>query len=136
MQKRQRKQNKLATILPAMADKLEDVTDEGELNIDDSLARIMNNVLVEREYGEDTVRLVVENNDSTNAELEITDIVSVDPGEVEGANVVEMEGEYFVQWSTTVEAGGEAALEYRVNGDAEFDVSVEGIEDEKLTINA
>jgi DNA topoisomerase-6 subunit B len=136
MQKRQRKQNKLATILPAMAEKLETVTGEGELNIDDSLARIMNNVLVEREYGEDTVRLVVENNDSTNADLEITDIVSVDPGEVEGANVVEMDGEYFVKWSTTVAAGEEAALEYGVNGDAEFDVSVEGIEDEKLTINA
>jgi DNA topoisomerase-6 subunit B len=136
MQKRQRKQNKLATILPAMAEKLEAVTGEGELNIDDSLARIMNNVLVEREYGEDTVRLVVENNGSTNADLEITDIVSVDPGEVPDANVVEMDGEYFVKWAPTVEAGGEAALEYSVNGDADFDVSVDGIEDEKLTINA
>jgi len=96
----------------------------------------MNNVLVEREHGDDVVRLVVENNASTNAELEVTDIVSVDPGDVEDANVVEMDGEYFVQWSPTVKAGTTETLEYKVNGDAEFDISVEGIEDEKLTIDA
>jgi DNA topoisomerase-6 subunit B len=136
MEKRRHKQDKLATILPAMAEKLSDVTGEGELHIDDSLARIMNNVLVERERGDDAVRLVVENNASTNADLEITDIVSADPGDVDGANVVEMDGEYFVKWQPTVSAGDRAALEYELNGDAEFEVSVEGIEDEKLTIDA
>ncbi|WP_336003160.1 DNA topoisomerase VI subunit B [Halorientalis halophila] len=135
MEKRRRKQDKLATILPAMAEKLEEVTEEGELNIDDSLARIMNNVLVDRRYEGDTVQLVVENNDGTNASLEITDIVSEDPGEVEGANVVEMDGEYFVKWAPEVTAGDEASIEYSVNGDASFDLQVEGVEDEKLTIN-
>jgi DNA topoisomerase-6 subunit B len=136
MQKRRRKQDKLATILPAMAEKLEEVTDKGDLDIDDTLARIMNNVLVEREREDGVVRLVVENNDSTNADIEVTDIVTEDPGDVEGANVVEMDGEWFVKWTPTVESGSEASIEYKVNGDAEFDVQVEGIEDEKLTINA
>ncbi len=136
MEKRRRKQDKLATILPAMADKLEGVTGKGELNIDDTLARIMNNVLVERERGDDVVRLIIENNDSTNATLEITDIVTEDPGEIEGANVVEMDGEWFVKWSPTVKAGEEATIEYNVNGEATFDIQVEGIEDEKLTIDA
>jgi DNA topoisomerase-6 subunit B len=136
MEKRRRKQDKLATILPEMAEKLEEVTGNGELNIDDSLARIMNNVLVDRERDGETVRLIVENNDDTNATLEITDIVSEDPGEVEDANVVEMDGEYFVKWTPEVTAGTEASIEYSVDGDATFDVQVEGIEDEKLTINA
>ncbi|MFB6083677.1 MAG: DNA topoisomerase VI subunit B [Halorientalis sp.] len=136
MQKRRRKQDKLATILPAMAEKLEEVTGKGELNIDDSLARIMNNVLIDREREDGTVRLIVENNDDTNADLEITDIVSEDPGEIEDANVVEMDGEYFVKWAPEVSAGEEASIEYSVDGDATFDVQVEGIEDEKLTINA
>ncbi len=136
MEKRRRKQDKLATILPAMAEKLEEVTDEDELHIDDSLARIMNNVLVDRERDGETVRLIVENNDDTNATLEITDIVSEDPGEVEAASVVEMDGEYFVKWTAEVKAGTEASIEYSVDGDATFDVQVEGLEDEKLTINA
>jgi DNA topoisomerase-6 subunit B len=119
-----------------MAEKLEEVTDKGDLDIDDTLARIMNNVLVERERDDGVVRLVVENNDSTNADIEVTDIVTEDPGDVEGANVVEMDGEWFVKWTPTVESGSEASIEYKVNGDAEFDVQVEGIEDEKLTINA
>ena len=136
MEKRRRKQDKLATILPAMAEKLEEVTGEGELHIDDSLARIMNNVLVDRERDGETVRLIVENNDDTDVSLELTDIVSEDPGEVEDASVVEMDGEYFVKWTTTVTAGQEASIEYSVDGDATFDVQVEGIEDEKLSINA
>jgi DNA topoisomerase-6 subunit B len=136
MEKRRRKQDKLATILPEMAEKLAEVTDEDELNIDDSLARIMNNVLVDREHEDGTVRLIVENNEDTNASLEITDIVSEDPGEVADANVVEMDGEYFVKWAPEVQAGTKASIEYSVDGDAAFDVQVEGIEDEKLTINA
>ncbi len=136
MQQRREKQDKLATILPEMAEKLTEVTDNEELHIDDSLARIMNNVLVEREVEGDTVRLVVENNDDTNAELDVTDIVSVEPHDSNGAQVVEMDGEWFVKWSPTVASGERAVLEYSVDDEAEFTVSVDGIEDEKLTVNA
>ena len=136
MQQRREKQNKLATILPEMAEKLSAVTGNEELDIDDTMARIMNNVLVEREVEGDTVRVVVENNDDTNAEIDLTDIVTAEPVETNGANVVEMDGEWFVKWQTTVAAGDEAVLEYSVEGDAEFDVAVDGVEDEKLTVNA
>jgi DNA topoisomerase-6 subunit B len=47
-----------------------------------------------------------------------------------------MDGEWFVKWSPTVSAGGTAVLEYDVDDDATFDVSVEGIEDAKLTVNS
>ena len=135
MQKRQRKQDQLATILPEMAEKLSQVTGREDLNIDDSLARIMNNVLLEREREDGTMRLVVENNSDTNADMEVTDIVSADPGDVADASVVEMDGEWFVTWTPTVSPGEEATLEYSLADDATAEVSVDGIEDERLTIN-
>ncbi|KAA9397087.1 DNA topoisomerase VI subunit B [Haloarcula sp. CBA1130] len=136
MQQRREKQDKLATILPEMAEKLTEVTDNDELHIDDSLARIMNNVLVEREVEDGTVRVRIENNDDTNADVELTDIVTAEPQDTNGATVVEMDGEWFVKWSPTVGAGETAVLEYSVTDEAEFTVSVDGVEEEKLTVNA
>jgi len=138
MQQRREKQDKLATILPEMAEKLSAVTDNDDLDIDDTLARIMNNVLVERQRDGDTVRLVVENNSDRAADVEITDIVAgSEPVLANGdASVVEMDGEWFVKWSTSVSAGDEATLEYDAGADAEFDISVEGLEDERVTIDA
>lgn len=136
LERRQRKQNVIADILPAMADKLSDMTERDELAVEDSLARIMNNVLVERTVENEGVRLAVTNHTDRAADLDLTDIVSVDPGDVDGATVVEMDGEWFVKWAPSVESGEEAALLYDVNGDASFDITVEGIEAEKLSLNA
>jgi DNA topoisomerase-6 subunit B len=136
IEQRRRKENVIADILPRMAEKLSEVTGREPLAIDDSLARIMNNVLVERSRKNGQVRLTVTNHSDTSAELELTDIVDRDPGEVEGATVVEMDGEWFVKWSPAVPSGGEAALEYDIDGEASFDVSVDGIESAKLTIDA
>ena len=138
MQQRREKQDKLATILPEMAEKLTQVTDSGDLDIDDTLARIMNNVLVERERDGDTVRLVIENNSDRSADVEVTDIVAgSEPTLANGdASVVEMDGEWFVKWSTAVSSGDEATLEYDVGEDADFEISIEGLEDERLSINA
>ncbi|MFQ3320068.1 MAG: DNA topoisomerase-6 subunit B [Natronomonas sp.] len=136
LEKRRRKQNVIAEILPQMAEKLSEVTERESLNIDDSLARIMNNVLVERTVDGSTVRLTVHNYGDTNVDPEITEIVTADPGDHDDATVVEMDGEWFLKWSPTVSGGEKATLEYDIDGDADFDVSVEGIEAEKLTINA
>jgi DNA topoisomerase-6 subunit B len=135
MQQRREKQDKLATILPEMAEKLTEVTGSEELDIDDSLARIMNNVLVEREREGEKVRLVVENNDDTIADVEVTDIVTAEPTDTNGANVVEMDGEWFVKWSPSVGAGEREVLEYSADESAEFTVSVDGVEEEKLTVD-
>jgi DNA topoisomerase-6 subunit B len=137
LQKRRQKQDVLGTILPEMAEKVAEVTGREPLDIDDSIARIMNNVLVEREVEEGTVRLLVENNGDRNESLSVTDIVSTEPTQLsDGATVVEMDGEWFVKWETTVSGGEEDALTYRIDGDAEFDCSVDGVEDERLTLNA
>jgi DNA topoisomerase-6 subunit B len=136
LEQRRRKQNVIAELLPEMARKVSEVTGREPLNVEDSLARIMNNVLVERQRENGTVSLVVSNHDDRNASLEITDILTADPGDVEGASVVEMDGEWFVKWKPTVGSGEEASLNYTVPDDTEFDVNVEGVERERLTIDA
>jgi len=136
MEQRRKKREELATILPEMATKLSAVTERPELQIDDSIARIMNNVLVERERDEETVRVTVENNTDRNADVDLTDIVTAEPADVNGATAVEMDGEWFVKWSVTVEPDEEATLEYTVTDDAEFDCTVDGVAEELLTVNA
>ncbi|WP_058365846.1 DNA topoisomerase VI subunit B [Haloparvum sedimenti] len=136
MQKRREKQDVLGRILPEMADKVSEVTGRSRPDIDGALARIMNNVSVEREIEDGTVTLRVENYSDTNEDLEVTEIVSAEPTDPSDGTVVDMDGEWFLQWKPTVAAGEEATLTYAVSDDADFDVSVDGVESEKLTVNA
>ncbi len=136
MQQRREKQDVLGRILPEMADKVSEVTGRPRPNIDGALARIMNNVSVEREVDGERVTLRVENYSSTTETIEITDIVSAEPVDPSAGSVVEMDGEWFLQWKPEVSAGDEAELTYTVSEDADFDVSVSGVETEKLTVNA
>lgn len=136
MQKRREKQDVLGRILPEMADKVAEVTGRSRPDIDGALARIMNNVSVERDVDGDTVTLRVENYSDTNEDLEVTEIVSAEPTDPSDGTVVDMDGEWFLQWKPTVAAGEEATLTYAVSDDADFDVSVDGVETEKLTVNA
>jgi DNA topoisomerase-6 subunit B len=137
MQKRRKKQEVLGKILPEMADKLSEVTGRERPNIDGALARIMNNVSVERVVEGETVTLVVENHSSRGEEPEITDILAAEPGDVNGdAQVVDLDGEWFLKWSPSVAAGDTAELSYTLPEGTDFDIDVDGIEAEKLTVNA
>ena len=137
MQKRREKQDVLGRILPEMADKLSEVTGKERPNIDGALARIMNNVSVERAVDGDTVSLTVENHSDRAEEPEITEIVSAEPSDLpDDASVVDLDGEWFVTWTPSVPAGESATLTYTAAVDAAFDIDVDGIEAEKLTIDA
>ena len=137
MRKRREKQDVLGRILPEMADKLSEVTGRDRPNIDGALARIMNNVSVDRTVDGDTVTLTVENFSDRAEEPEITEIVSAEPSELpDDASVVDLDGEWFVTWTPSVPAGESATLTYTTAVDADFDVDVDGIEAEKLTIDA
>jgi DNA topoisomerase-6 subunit B len=141
MKKRRRKQDVIATILPEMAEKVADVAGEERPDIGDALARIMNNVLVRRSIeggdGERTVRVRVENHTDTDESVEVTEMVTAEPRNLsDGATTVEMDGEWFVKWETDVGSDDEAVLEYCVEDDAEFDLTVDGVEDEKVTVTA
>ncbi|QGX93575.1 DNA topoisomerase VI subunit B [Haloplanus rallus] len=138
LEKRRRKQEVLGRILPEMADKLASVTGRDRPNIDGALGRIMNNVLVERTVEDGTVTLAVRNHSERAEDLDVTDIVDREPTAVsDGASVVDLDDEWFVQWSPSVSAGETARLTYEVSdGDgATFDVDVEGVESEKLTVD-
>jgi DNA topoisomerase-6 subunit B len=135
LQKRKQKQNVIADILPKMAAKVSEMTGQAAVNVEDSLAKIMNNVLVERELEDGTVKLFVENHDSSAASLEITDIVTAEPADLSDGEAIEMDGEWFVKWHPTVKSGDEATLEYRVDGEAEFDLDVKGVDEAKLTVD-
>ena len=136
MQQRREKQDVLGKILPEMADKVSEVTGRPRPNIDGALARIMNNVSVEREIEDGTVTLRVENHSDTNEQLDITDIVSAEPTDLSDGTVVDMDGEWFVQWKPEVASGDERELTYAIDDGADFEVSVGGVETEKLTVNA
>jgi DNA topoisomerase-6 subunit B len=119
-----------------MADKLSEVTGRERPNIDGALARIMNNVSVERVVEGETVTLVVENHSGRSEQPEITDILSAEPEGVNGdAQVVDLDGEWFVKWSPSVGTGETAELSYTLPEDADFDIDVDGVEAEKLTVN-
>ena len=141
MEQRRRKQNVLGEILPEMATKVAEVTGRDEPDIDDALARIMNNVLVDRRVEQNgdgqQIELIIENHSSTNETVELTEIVSAEPTGVEEAStVVEVDGEWFVTWEQTVEADDEVVIGYTAPDDAEFECNVDGVEPEKLTVNA
>jgi DNA topoisomerase-6 subunit B len=140
MEKRRKKQDVLATILPEMAEKVASVTDNEDPDISDAMARIMNNVRVGRDVkangdGQE-VAVTVENHSNANESLELTDIVTAEPQDLpDDATVVEMDGEWFVKWSVDVGSGDEETLAYETADDASFDLDVDGVETEKLTIN-
>ena len=137
LEKRRKKQDVLGRILPEMADKLAAVTGQERPNIDGALGRIMNNVIVERSVEDGTVTLAVRNHSDRTETLDLTDIVGTEPTAVsDGASVVDMDGEWFVQWSPSVSAGETATLTYEVGEETTFDVDVGGVESEKLTVNA
>ena len=137
MQKRREKQDVLGRILPEMAEKVAEVTGREPPNIDGAMARIMNNLSVDREVSGTTVTLSVENYSDRTEQPEITDILSAEPETVNGdASVVDMDGEWFLQWSPSVSAGEEASISYEVPEGTDFDVNVDGVDAEKMTVNA
>ncbi|GAB7012877.1 DNA topoisomerase VI subunit B [Halolamina salina] len=137
MAKRREKQDVLGRILPQMAEKVAEVTGRDHPDIEGAMARIMNNVGVDRERDGETVTLVVENHSDRNESLEITEIVSAEPeGLPDGVDAIEMDEEWFVNWNPDVDSGETVELEYSLPTDADADATVDGVDDEKLTVNA
>jgi DNA topoisomerase-6 subunit B len=135
LEKRRRKQTVIADILPTMGEKLAAVTDREEPDVDTALAQIMNNVLVSRTREDGTVELTVENNTDAGVEPDVTEIVSAEPAGLSAGTPVEMDGEWYLTWAPEVAAGEEATLTYEADTDASIDVAVDGIEEEKLTVD-
>jgi len=137
MAKRREKQDVLGRILPQMADKVAEVTGRNHPDIEGAMARIMNNVGVDRERDDETVTLKVVNHSDRSESLEITEIVSAEPADLpDAANAIEMDDEWFINWNPEVSSGETVELEYSLPTDADADASVDGVDAEKLTVNA
>ncbi|MFB6359715.1 MAG: DNA topoisomerase VI subunit B, partial [Halobacteriales archaeon] len=134
LQQRREKQSVIADILPKMAAKVASVTGRESPNVDESLARIMNNVLVAREANGDHVELVVENHTDAGVDLELSEVLDAEPGDPSAGRVVELDGEWVVKWNVTVGSGETASLTYDIDAETESDLTVDGPEPEKLTI--
>ncbi|MEF8800442.1 MAG: DNA topoisomerase VI subunit B [Halolamina sp.] len=137
MAKRREKQDVLGRILPQMAEKVAQVTGRHHPDIDGAMARIMNNVGVDRERDGESVSLTVENHSDRSEQPELTEIVSAEPTDLpDDATAIEMDDEWFINWSPSVSAGETATLSYSLPTDADASVNVDGVDDEKLTVNA
>ena len=135
LRKRRQKQNVIADILPEMAEKFASVTGSETPDVDDSLAKIMNNVLVDREVDDGSVTLRVRNFSNSNADIELTEMVSAEVDlATDDATVVEMDDEWFVKWDGAVSKGETVTIEYETSDDAEFALDVEDIADEQVTV--
>ena len=134
MRKRRRKQDVLGRILPAMATKLARMTDREPPTIDGALARIMNNVRIDRQRAGTGVKLTVRNFTDRQVDPLVTEIVD---GAVEldetAAEVVEMDGEWFIRWHPTVPAGDAVTLEYSTTDAERIEGTVDGIDAELVT---
>ncbi|MGM0605652.1 MAG: DNA topoisomerase VI subunit B [Halobacteriota archaeon] len=137
LQKRRQKQDVLGRILPEMADKVAEVTGRDRPNIEGAMAQIMNNLSVDRTVEGTRVTITVENYSDRAETPEITDIVSAEPRELDGAaTVVDLDDEWFVQWTPSVSAGEDDSISYVVDDGADFELDVDGVDEEKLTVNA
>ncbi len=134
LEKRREKQTVISDILPKMAEKVASVTEQDEPNVNGSLARIMNNVLVSREVMDGYVEVAVQNYSGSGVSLDVTEIVSSEPDEVSGGTAIDMDGEWFIQWSPEIPSGETVTLSYVVADDSTFDLDITGVPEEKLTI--
>ena len=139
LRQRREKEDVIARVLPEIANKVSRVLERDEPDIDATLARIMNNVHVSRgvesDNGTDTVTISIRNYDSSTADVEVTDILDVEPAVDDGATVVDMEGEWYVRWTPSVGAGETATLTYECPAGAGAELAVSGVPTEKLTID-
>jgi len=134
--KRQEKERVVERLLPQMAEKVAEVVGKDTPSTDETMARILNKVTVSAERDGDVTTVRVENNSNRKQEFELHAFVE-DEIEVEGANVVDLDGEYDVVWNVSVSKGDEATLELPVGeGDEEPEITVDGTEDGTVEVVA
>ena len=134
--KRQEKERVVEKLLPQMAEKVAEVVGKKPPSTDETMARILNKVTVSAERDGDVTTVRVKNNSNRKQEFELHAFVDEEI-EVEGANVVDLDGEYDVVWKVSVSKDDEATLELPVGeGDEEPELTVDGAEDGTVEVVA
>lgn len=136
--KQKEKENVISQILPEMAAKLSNITNEETANIGQSLAGIMNNIFVERTQDSDEVTVKIHNfANSSSRELTITEKLDNTPTDTpNNADIIRTENGYLIKWNVELKAGENKTLTYTVDSTTTATTSVDGVPEEHLTINA
>lgn len=149
---RQRKETAIADIFPAFASKIASTTGREKPDIADSLARVMNNVLVTQRktdsFDEDTLSELHDEagfkadtsievwnfaNDGTSSP-EITVTVKDEPEEIgDGATISENGDGYEVTWTPTISSDERMRLPLITDG-SRVELAVDGLPDERVTV--
>lgn len=133
LNKQREKQNTIGDIIPDMARKLANVTENETPEVESSVARILNNTEVRIQHDGLVSRIEIENHQGKSADLEIE--ISSDEeitfDESDG-NVSYDDSTGSYTWSVSISKGENTLLTY-TPGDSDANISISGIEDEKLT---
>jgi DNA topoisomerase-6 subunit B len=128
LKKRRERQSIVARVLPKIAEKAAGVVNEKPADIDGSLAKIMNSVMVEPR--EEKVHIKNYNGDATfEVHIGFEDEKPTYPSQ--NTERVETENGWRIQWGGRLEEGDD--LDITWNADEEPDVSLENIPREKVT---
>lgn len=149
---RRRKETAIADILPAFASKVTTTTGREMPDISDSLARVMNNVLVtHREASTFDEEIFTEMNDDVDfkadaaidvwnfsnngsASIDVTVMTDAEPGGVGNeATITENGNGWEINWSTTVSSNDQVRLPLATDGET-VEITVDGIPEERVTV--
>ena len=134
--KRKEKERVVEKLLPQMAEKVAEVVDKETPSTDETMARILNKVTVSAEEDGDTGKTTVrvENNSKRKQEFEVHAFVDEEI-KVDGANVVDLDGEYDVVWNVSVAKDDETSLSLPVEY-SDIELTVDGAEDGTVEVVA
>ena len=140
LSERKEKEVIIRKVLPKMAQKLAQILERDELDINPVVAKIMGNLMVRRtlsrENGQTFVKLVVANYTDAACKFKLHETVSVEAGSIEpSARVIPLGDGYDHLWKISLKSGEKTTLSYVVptEGTSFSDPVVEGQPEELVT---
>lgn len=140
LSERKEKEVIIRKVLPKMAQKLAQILERDELDINPVVAKIMGNLMVRRtlsrENGQTFVKLVVANYTDAACKFKLHETVSVEAGSIEpSARVIPLGDGYDHLWKISLKSGEKTILRYVVptEGTSFSDPVVEGQPEELVT---
>lgn len=140
LSERKEKEVIIRKVLPKMAQKLAQILERDELDINPVVAKIMGNLMVSRtlsrENGQTFVKLVVANYTDAACKFKLHETVSVEAGSIEpSARVIPLGDGYDHLWKISLKSGEKTTLSYVVptEGTSFSDPVVEGQPEELVT---
>jgi len=140
LSERKEKEVIIRKVLPKMAQKLAQILERDDLDINPVVAKIMGNLMVSRtlsrENGQTFVKLVVANYTDAACKFKLHETVSVEAGSIEpSARVIPLGDGYDHLWKISLKSGEKTTLSYVVptEGTSFSDPVVEGQPEELVT---